>query len=240
MLRSRFSRFVAVHLLFASLTGSGCGESSPMGSGDSKFRPNPNGFKFANSFSNTDPTPGPTMGVEEMRRFFGDQVCGSMNGGCVLTPAAKEWLDAQNKQLYEGLCEGFAVLANLLYVGANGMKPADFQPGAATTYDLEVAGNGRLQRELAYWYTSQILFQRPAGLTPSELGAQLLSALRQPASADLPTLAFFKKDGKGGHAMNAHSISSTADGYSVKIYDNNYPNEEKTLEISIAIKYAAR
>lgn len=237
MKNKRFYRVFATRLLLATAAlGMGCGDggtaATPMGSGDSMFRPNPNGFKFANGFSMTDPMPGPAMGVEEMRRFFGDQVCGSMTGGCALTPPAQQWLDAQNKELYEGLCEGFAILANILYVGANGVKPADFQAGAVTAYDLNVAGNGKLQRELAYWFTSQVLIDRPAGLTPAELGTQLVAALSKPPSTELPTLAFFKKNGQGGHALNAHAIAANADGYSVKLYDNNYPNEEKTLEIN--------
>ncbi|MBL0195671.1 MAG: hypothetical protein IPQ09_15865 [Myxococcales bacterium] len=203
----------------------------PGSTADSKFRPSPNGFSFSNSFSPTEPTPGPTMGVEDVRRMFGDVVCGSTAGGCVLTPAAQQWLEAANKDLYQGLCEGFAILANILYVGANGMKASDFQPGATNPFELKVEGNGKLQRELAYWYTTQTLYERTPGLTPAELGAQLFAALGKTPSADLPTLAFFKKDGKGGHAMNAHSIAATPTGFDVKIYDNNYPNEERTLTI---------
>lgn len=225
-------------LLLVTLLATGCGDNGgqmmmpgPAGSADSKFRPSPNGFSFSNSFDRSTPMPGPTMGPDEVRRFFGDQVCASMSGGCALTPAAAQWLEAQNKDLYEGLCEGFAILANILYVGANGAKPADFQDGAMSTYDLKVEGNGKLQRELAYWYTSQTLYDRPGGLTPAELGAQLTAALGKAPSAELPTLAFFKKDGKGGHAMNAHAIAPTDRGFSVKIYDNNYPNEERALEI---------
>ncbi len=203
----------------------------PGTSADSKFRPSPNGFSFANSFSRTEPTPGPTMGAEDVRRMFGNQVCASTASGCALTPAAQQWLEAANKDLYEGLCEGFAILANILYVGANGMKPADFQPGAASAFELKIEGNAKLQREIAFWYTTQTLFDRTPGLTPAELGAQLLAALGKAPSADLPTLAFFKKDGKGGHAMNAHAITASAAGFDVKIYDNNYPNEERTLSI---------
>jgi len=201
------------------------------GNADSKFRPNPNGFSFANGFDRTQPTPGPTMTAEEVRRFFGDRVCASTKSGCVLTPAAHQWLEAANKELYEGLCEGFAILANIFYTGANGMKPSDFQAGAATTLDLKIEGNGKLQRELAFWFTSQTLIERPAGLTPGELASQLTAALGKSPSADLPTLAFFKKDGKGGHAMNAHSITVTDSGFNVGIYDNNYPNEERVLAI---------
>lgn len=238
MKKHSLSAVLIGNLSLFSIAGIGCGTPEmmnmppPVGSADSKFRPNPNGFKFANDFSMMAPSPGPTMTTEEVRRFFGDQVCATMMGGCVLTPAAKEWLDAQNKELYSGLCEGFAVLANMLYIGANGMKASDFQAGAQSVYELNVADNGKLQRELAYWFTSQLLIQRPGGLTPSELGTQLLAALAKAPSSELPTIAFFKKNGKDGHAMNAHAISATADGYNVKIYDNNYPNEEKELIIN--------
>lgn len=204
------------------------------GAADSKFRPKPNGFSFANEFSKTTPSPGPAMTAAEVRRYFGDQVCGSTVGGCVLTPQAQEWLDTANKDLYSGLCEGFAILANILYTGANGVKPSDFQAGALTAYDLNIADNGKLQRELAYYYTSQGLIMRPPGLTPAELGTQLLAALAKAPSPELPTIAFFKKGFKDGHAMNAHAISTTDSGYTVKIYDNNSPNEEKTLEINKA------
>lgn len=229
MRKSTWSGLFAAPLLLASALSSGCGAG---GSADNKFRPNPNGFSFANNFMTGAPAPGPAMTADEVRRFFGDQVCGSMMGGCALTPPAQEWLNTQNKSLYDGLCEGFAVLSNLLYIGANGMKASDFQAGASAAFDLNVADNGKLQRELAYWFTSQTLITRPPMLTPAELGMQLMDALSMPPSAGLPTIAFFKKGFKDGHAMNAYAINQTGDGYSVKVYDNNYPNMERTLEIN--------
>lgn len=232
MKKNTLHRILAAHFLLISVMSTGCGGGMTMGTADNKFRPNPNGFKFANNLTLTNPAPGPAMGPDEVRRYFGDQVCATMVGGCILTPAAKEWLDAKNKGLESGLCEGFAVLANMLYAGTNGMKPSDFQAGATNTYDVEVAGNGKLQRELAFWFSTQGLFTEPDGLTPAEFGTQLLAALGKAPSGELPIVGFTKKDGKDGHAMNAHAISATADGYSVKIYDNNYPNEEKTLEIN--------
>lgn len=234
MKKTTFRRLLASQFLLMTALGAGCGGNDNMNTpatADSKFRPNPNGFSFPNDVGMST-QPGPAMGVAEMRRLFGDQVCGSMMGGCVLTPPAQQWLDTQNKDLYTGLCEGFAVLSNLLYIGFNGMKPSDFQAGATSTYDIKLEGNGKIQRELAYWFITQTLIDRPPGLTPAELGSQLVTSLGKGASAELPTIALFKKDRSGGHAMNAHAISTTADGYSVKIYDNNSPNVEKTLEIS--------
>lgn len=82
---------------------------------DSRFRPNPNGFKFENYGKDK---PYENLTAVELRRMFGDKACGSLAGGtCTLTPAAKKWMESENKGMDGGRCEGFAIVSQLIYMG---------------------------------------------------------------------------------------------------------------------------
>jgi len=116
---------------------------------DTGFRPDVNGFSFQNygEDPNTE-----DLTSSEMQRMFGDQVCaGKSNGQCILTYPAERWMNQAVSAMKSGHCEGLAVLSSLLYF--NQTSPALF--GGDKSIDLSL-DNVLLQREIGYWWTTQV------------------------------------------------------------------------------------
>jgi hypothetical protein len=214
----------------------------------SGFGAKANGFAFEN-YTN-DPlqgttTPPTNLTAAEMRRFFGDAVCS--NGAaaqCALVPQAANWMEKINQGMSGGHCEGMAVLSLLMFHGK--VDPTSF--GAAKISDLTLAGNDKLQRELAYWFTTQAL--EPGGLEiiakPSEIVAWLAQAFRAPGPSmdDTYTIGIFKPGPKAGHAVTPTGLVDKGDGKTVgiKVYDNNYPGEDREILVDLVAetwKYTA-
>lgn len=203
------------------------GGKSPGGS-LTGFDPVVHGFKFQNygnekRYTNLTPA--------ELRRMFGDGVCASTKkGACLLTPPAAAWMREQNAGMGGGHCEGMAVTSMLMHMGK--LSPKDF--GADTVYGLELEGNTKLQREIAYWFVSQatapVTTDAITGLTPKELVAKLREAWAK-GKAPL-TLGFYQPDHTGGHATTAYGLEDKGKGLVwILHYDNNYPGEEKHIEV---------
>lgn len=205
---------------------------TPTASTDSGFRPAQNGFSFANyggdeGYTNLTPA--------EVLRMFGANVCASAPDGsaCALTPAAEQWMDQQNQGMSGGHCEGFAVLSLLLY--AQQLNAQDF--GAATVAALQIEGNEKLQREIAYWFTTQAT--QPAQDawvqgTPNEI-VQTLRASYQAGKAAEYVIGFYKGDRSGGHAVSPIAVEDRADGtVAILIYDNNYPGITREIMVNPA------
>src|SRR5262249_31753833 len=116
---------------------------------DLGFRSDKNSFSFENYGDEIKAT---NLTAADLQRMFGDQVCASkQNGQCVLSPTGKSWMNQMNKGMAGGHCEGLAVLSLLMFVGK--AKPSDF--GANNIGDLDIDGNTKLQREIAYWFATQ-------------------------------------------------------------------------------------
>jgi hypothetical protein len=141
-----------------------------------EFKPASSGFKFQN-YGNVEGVTNLT--VTEVRRMFGDQVCGALEGDkCTLTPAAEQWMESSNKSMGGGHCEGFAALALLMERGQ--IDPKLF--GAAAVPELEIKGNDKLQREIAYWFVTQGVLPMARAeiktMTPVEVVAKLEESLK--------------------------------------------------------------
>jgi len=192
---------------------------------DSGFRPEANGFKFENYSSGyQDMTP------DDVRRMFGDQVCASLaDGKCILTPPGQEWMQKINQDMSGGHCEGFAVLSLVFYM--NKQSASDF--GAGQTFDLNLQGNEKLQREIAYYWATQATSPGGGriGNTPSEVLDILLNGLKLGAN-ELYTFGIFQRGFKGGHAITPFAVADLGDGkFAVKVYDNNWPGQTRDLMI---------
>lgn len=193
-----------------------------------------NGFAFQNytnqmgAITNLTPV--------EFRRVFGDQVCERVTQGeegCVLTLTAARAMNQSNAMMNGGHCEGMAVLSLLLYHGIE--KAQDL--GAATVGSLSLMGNTALQRKIAQYYVHQFAFfkfkqliRRPA----SEIIDQLAPTF-QPGATENYTIAFFKRNGTGGHAVTPYGIRDNGNGTtSIQVYDNNFPNQERAIVVNRA------
>jgi hypothetical protein len=184
-----------------------------------------NGFSFENYGDNLPVT---NLTPVEMRRMFGDQVCADINGDeCILTPPAAQWMEQQNGGMSGGHCEGFAVLSLLMYTGQ--IPPSNFGGSVASQLDIN---NEALQREIAYWFTTQMTDPARANVisgTPMEI----LDIIKQmDASGETYTIGIYKEDFSGGHAITPIGVEDKGDGlYAILVYDNNYPGQTRELYI---------
>jgi hypothetical protein len=196
---------------------------------DNGFRPEKDGFGFENygASANKDMSP------VEVRRIFGDAVCATIQAGnCLLTPPAQQWMDQSNQIMSGGHCYGFSVAALQMFDGK--VKQTPF--GADTTVALPLPNNDPLQREIAYSFIHQ-MFDSVQGAkvsgTPSQILDKLIETLKAPkGTAELYTVAFFNRQGGGGHAVTAYGVEDKGDNkFAILIYDNNYPNVTRAIQL---------
>ena len=204
---------------------------------DTGFRPEVNGFAIPNyGEQGVDPQTGQAFSVVnltsvEMRRMFGDGVCGAQpdsTGACALTPPAEQWMTQNNASMNGGHCEGFAVLSQLIYAGT--VDPKNF--GADRTIDLKIPGNEPLQRELAYWFTTQGPTWGIQQVLPPKETVEYLKAEYAKDAKNIFRLGIMKADKTGGHAITAYAVKDQGNGiYWIMVYDNNYPGQERHMTV---------
>jgi hypothetical protein len=194
---------------------------------DSGFRPDVNGFSFPNYGNDVGPQNLTSANVEAL---FGEQVCVSGTGlDCILTPAGEKWMETQNEIMAGGHCMGFSVAALRMFAGT--LDPAQF--GADVVNELPLEGNLDLQAEIAQSFVYQMIpsinDQRTLG-SPNEILDALIGYIND--GQEQYTLGFFNADGSGGHAVTPLAVEDKGDGqYAVLVYDNNYPDIVRALEI---------
>ncbi len=206
--------------------------SSTVEVADSGFRPDENGFGFENYGNDIGPQ---NLTVEEMQRMFGDQVCTEFGAEtCVLTPSARRWMEENNEAMDGGHCEGMATLSLLFYNDL--ASPADFGSNQVNALTLE--DNEMLQREIAYWWATQSTYTVRENLitgTPTEILQILADTYQDGNSTETYTIGIYQEDMSGGHAITPYAIEPQDDDVVwVMVYDNNYPGEERHLEINTA------
>lgn len=201
---------------------------------DLGFRSNPNGFKFENGSSKPyDPkVPGTDyLTIKGMQKMFGDEhVCTGHTSGanCVPTPEAKKWHDKINSGMNNGQCEGLAVLALSVFKGID--QPSLLEAGKSTTFDLDYGSAVRETVGLyyAYQFTDQVVRGTVKG-TPTEVLSKLTTYLKN-NQKDPVTLGFYGET--GGHATTPYAIEDKGNGiFHIKMYDNNWPNQERYIEV---------
>lgn len=199
---------------------------------DWMFRPSPNGFVFENYTNMANPA---NLTAEEMRRLVGPAACegGAATGACDLVPQARQWMEAQNQSMNSGHCEGMAVLAAHIFAGA--LRASDF--GADTPFALMLDGNTTLQREIAFWFSTQSTLPQleRKDLTPSALVDVLSADLARGMAFGGTILGLYKRNGSGGHAISPYAVRRpTATTVEIAAYDNNFPNAERIVTIDTA------
>jgi hypothetical protein len=190
---------------------------------DLGFTPAANGFSFSNYGNDT---PAINLTATELRRMFGDQVCARLEGDdCTLTPPANQWMEQMNGGMAGGHCEGMAVLSMMMYTQQ--ISPQDF--GGTIASDLDI-NDETLQREIAYWWTTQTVAPTYTNVikgTPMEI---LERVQQMDVSGETYTIGIYKEDGSGGHAITPFGVEVKEDGlYAILVYDNNYPGETREL-----------
>ena len=155
--------------------------------------------------------------------IFGyENTCMPDASGCVMYPAAQQWMDQMNAAIEGGRCEGMATLSQRLLEGRD--VAGDLQAGAMSTVDLsrdtEMVGGS-----IAKWWASQTFdaVRRSTEPTrewsPSRMVNEIVSALQ---SKKGPTLGLYGAD--QAHAITPVAVTTDGAGsFIVHVYDNNYP-----------------
>jgi hypothetical protein len=195
---------------------------------DDGFRPWVNGFSFENYGNDVGPQ---NMTAAEVEDLFGKQVCLRGTGvRCKLTPIAQEWMATENSRMAGGHCMGFSVTSIEFYKGVRSTK----NYGAKNAYGLPIRGNIALQSLLAENWTFQdlpsVANRRVAG-RPIFVLRQLVNALNDP-NGEVYTIAIFKRDGTGGHAVTPFAVEDRGSGkYAILVYDNNFPGVIRAIRV---------
>ena len=166
----------------------------------------------------------------EMVRMFGTQVCKSVasDGTCTLTKVAEKWMNEINNVVANGHCEGMAVLSSLFYSGIE--NPSDY--GSSTVNKLQLKNNRSLQREIAYWFTTQwFMDEYLIENDPKTQVKYLMDHFKSDPNTPIP-LGIYTRNLSGGHAITAYAVIDHGGGiYYIMVYDNNYPNEERYITV---------
>jgi hypothetical protein len=196
------------------------------------FRPNPDGYSFANygGVNYNDFT------IEDMRRMFGDAaVCIAVQPTCQVRSPAERWRHRVNELMAGGHCDGFTTTSLRFFKGIE--NPADFQDGAGVTHDLQLDS---VRRHIAYHWVLQvpdpvaIIRTQALKSSPGQVLDQLRSAMSDGA-ADPTTLLVYNTAGTSGHSITPYAIDDEGDGvYLVRVYDNNHPDDaNRCVEIDM-------
>jgi len=220
--------FLILLILFSIVDN--CGSAQISDTYDSGFRAEVNGFSFQNYGDET-----PTIGItpSEMQRMFGENVCfGTAEGKCILSPPARVWMELANKAMnYFGHCEGMAVLSILMY--SNQTAPTNFGGSEADKLSLE---NELLQREIAYWWATQVTTpgrSRKVDESANVVLDTLINTFKNGRQAtEWWTLGIYQPDGNGGHAITPCAVENLSNGSArILVYDNNFPKITRSVEI---------
>lgn len=196
---------------------------------DSGFRPSPDGFGFANWGG--DEYPQATLKPDDAAYLFGEQACARIEDeSCVPTPGARLWLEAMNESKSGGHCEGMAVLSAAFF--REDEKLSDY--GGSSETQALAPDDEVLMRTISTYFSTQALepVQSVTNVTKGYSLQQIIDGLvvALKSDEDYPTLGFY--DTAGGHAVTPYKIERTGNAaYRVYIYDNNYPGEEKYIDV---------
>lgn len=203
--------------------------AAPLWAGDSGFRPDEDGFGFPN-YANEENIENLTPA--EVVRMFGPAANAAEEGEEIeLVPAAQQWMEDVNELIDIGHCEGMAVLSLLFHLGVQ--NPEKF--GAETVNELKLQGNTALQREIAYWWATQLTdttHERRLRLTPSQIVEQLRQGLATEDPEKTYSIGIWMANGSGGHAVTPYAVvDAGADKAKIMVYDNNFPDQERFIEV---------
>ncbi len=199
---------------------------------ESSFTMAKNSMSFPNFAAGYDDA---VLDAEGVRRMFGEQVCKNQSSPCELSVGARAFMNKANKAMAGGRCEGFAVTASLMEAG----KVAALPFGGESARDLTLDDNPDLQKEIAYWFATQLhpsVAEKTKGYMAKDVMPKLVEALSKNATERF-RIGIVKKQGgtvSGGHAVTPISFYQESDGvYLLRVYDNNLPDFERTMKIDV-------
>ncbi|MBE7383966.1 MAG: hypothetical protein F6J95_021430 [Leptolyngbya sp. SIO1E4] len=208
------------------------------------FDPGVNGFQFSNQELiqaidlERNAIAWEEVLTEQLQRLFGTQVCIGQEGGvCLLTSAAKDWLNTQLERMNQGLSEGMTAAVLSLWQPEQPPRIPWWQRLINFLVGRVVFGLARtlfdLQTFIANLFLTQgvaEVFQQTQAirdtLTPTQILLSVVDIFLS-GSSDPFTMGIYQViEGvlTGGHSLTPYQIEEQDDGkYWVYVYDSNYP-----------------
>ncbi|MDP6976822.1 MAG: hypothetical protein QF575_09690, partial [Acidimicrobiales bacterium] len=180
------------------------------------------GWSFANYAANTSQQ----FSTADAIALFGDQaVCGSTEGGCTPTPAAKEWINMVAQAMSGGVCEGMTVTVLDRFLVRN-------DPGA-----FDIRKDRQVERSLSRLFATQFLGDvidataqwraQPVKAIVAELGR----SLSDPRNEQY-TIGIYSSH--GGHSVLPYRLEWVdRTNVRVYIYDPNWPGEIRWIDMDV-------
>ena len=195
---------------------------------DSGLTPNLDDFAFENWGG---PAQSASFTADTIVSIFGyENTCMPDTTGCIVYPAAQQWMDQMNAAIEGGRCEGMATLSQRLLEGRD--LAGDLQTGASSTFDLS-RDTDLVGGSIAKWWASQTFDAvRESTLptrdwSPSRVVDEVVSALQSKSG---PTLGLYGND--QAHAVTPVAVTTDGSGsFIIHVYDNNYPG--RILPVSV-------
>ncbi len=197
------------------------------------FNPQEDAFNFPNYGNSPEIT---NLTPVEIRRMFGDQACARFSPneepGCILILPARQFMEEMNALMENGRCEGLAVLSLFFHSGL--IDVTEF--GAESASELTLEDNEALQREIAYWFTTQVTTPTKDQIiraAPNEILSVLASAFEQDIQ-ETYTIGIYKSDMTGGHSLTPYAIEWQGENtFWQYVDDSNYPQENPYIILNL-------
>ena len=187
---------------------------------DAGFQVTTDSFKFPNY---TDQFPDGDLTAEEAHALFGNQVCSRLEDGrCIILPAALLWINQMNRLAQEGHCTGMTVISGLLKGHSSEfLRSLEGQSAAAIPRETPIL------RKIAADWALQMTYEVTGSIvegTPRHILGELLKI------KGLVDIGIFND--QGGHSLLGYGVWDQGNGiFFVRVYDGNFPGEEKLLQI---------
>lgn len=205
---------------------------------DLGFRPNPNGYNFANYFNSLESD----LPTDVLRVMFNDTVvCKQVIGNiCTERPQAKRFRLAAVGSLLGGHCDGMAVTSLRFFKGIDSVSA--FQSGA--NYAHDIAFGTKIRQQIAHYAALQFLLKRDYWLARDQALAQLPSVTLEQVRAALSgsvsdpmglmVLYVFRPGNRGGHSLTPYAVEDEGSGiYRILVYDNDYIDDQAAGYVEI-------
>ena len=137
-----------------------------------------------------------------------------------------------------GNCYGFATSAGILAVN-NGLNPSSFRSGATNVSQLSSSDYNSslkitIKQFLEGMHVAQLSSSAVNHICHNSLSS-LVSTVKSETNAGRPVAVGVRGAGSngkvGGHRLLAFGYSESSTAFNIRIYDSNWPNQERTLTI---------
>lgn len=192
------------------------------------FNPEKDGFGFKN-FSGGENNS--SIKTQDLIDFFGESgICAQGSGNeCIPYPGVNDFLNQLNLVLSNGLCYGFSAMSSNLFTG-------NISTDKEIIFDLE--RSMKTDHEIARWHMLQFTeeFRDQLDESVSKYPLEIVSELQKtlsPNNGKITTpVTLNLYSSYGAHAITPINIEESSSGFTINVYDSNWPGQIRSVEVS--------